>query len=59
MNIDQAIQILNNATGQLKLTRNEHIQIQLAMDVVRGLATSAKTNEEAKKPIDKTDKSLA
>jgi len=35
MNIDQAIQLLYNATGQLQLTREDHIKIETALNVIK------------------------
>lgn len=35
MNIDKAIAIIDDAIGQLKLTRTEHYNLQVAMDLVK------------------------
>lgn len=72
MNVEQALQLLSGATGQLKLTREDHIKIQLAFDVLnaqndafkamvaeKNAAKTAAKTEEEKKPLDTAEKALA
>ena len=33
-NVQQALAIVNDALGQLRLTRNEHVRLQQAMDII-------------------------
>jgi hypothetical protein len=50
MNINQAIELLNNATAQLQLNRVDHVKIQMAIEVIRKFVDNHMT---AEKPIDK------
>lgn len=47
MNIDKAIAIIDDAIGQLKLTRTEHYNLQVAMDLVKVMRQEFKRLKEA------------
>lgn len=70
IDIDGALELLNNATGKLALSRHEHIQIQVALDVLKETAaqykmlvleknSKPKVAEEPKKPLDTAEKALS
>lgn len=61
ISVAQAISTINTAIEQLRLTKPEHVRLQLCMDVIRAAALPKPRVEEKKpeekkieKPIDNT-----
>jgi hypothetical protein len=72
MNQDQAISIIDDAVSQLKLTRQDHEKLRLAITIVREVAkrfselmiaqenaAKAAKTPDPKLPVDNEDKSQA
>lgn len=62
MTVKEAIDLLYNVTGQLKMSRVDHIKVQQAIDMLdTECAKVAKMEaaEEKKAPLDNEDKALA
>ena len=58
MNEQQAIKLLEQATGMLQLKRDDHIQISTALNVLQKAVTeldSIKKSKEAEKPAKKAN----
>lgn len=53
MTTEQALQILDNAAGQARLTRNDHIAVQQALDTLRAAIKPA--DKPAEQPAEKKD----
>lgn len=54
MTPEQAISLLERATSQLKMTRPEHYQVQVAVETLENLVKSTAANKEAAKPQETT-----
>lgn len=49
MNLEEALEFINNVVGQVSVNREGHMRIQAAMKVIRDAAMAKETTAPAKK----------